>query len=97
MLWCQSVLTVQSIASKIRNGLLLFVLLPTVFVGCAKPDVTDEGAARQSEYIRLYNIAPIEVSTFDGVRLKGIVIRGRKPAAKLPTVLIRTPYNIWDD
>ena len=80
-----------------RNSNLLLALFLTVLAGCSKPDVTDEGALRQAEFAQLYDVKPIEVPSFDGVLLKGTLIHGRKPQAKLPTVLIRTPYSIWDD
>ncbi len=87
-----SVLSVPSI----RN-LLLVAVLATLLAGCSKTDVTDEGALREAEYAKLYDIEPMEISSFDGVRLKGVLIREHKLKAKLPTVLIRTPYSIWDD
>lgn len=97
MLGYYSVLPVQSIASDVRKLLLLFALFSPVLVGCSKPDAPDDGALRQTEYARLYDVETVEVTSFDGVRLKGILIRRRKPDTKLPTVLIRTPYSIWDD
>jgi uncharacterized protein len=82
---------------QVRISLMLLALLPSFLAGCSQPDAPDEGALRQAEYARLYDIEPVEVASFDGVRLEGVLIRGRKPQAKLPTVLIRTPYSIWDD
>ena len=82
---------------QVRTSLMLLALLPSFLAGCSKPDTPDEGALRQAEYGRLYDIEPVKVASFDGVLLKGVLIRGRKPQAKLPTVLIRTPYSTWDD
>lgn len=93
----QSVLPRRSIAFAGRDLMLLVALLATFLAGCSKTEAPDEGAAREAEYAKLYDIEPVAVSSFDGVRLKGVLIRGRKPQAKLPTVLIRTPYSIWDD
>ena len=93
----QSVLPRRSIALESRNLTLLVALLATSLAGCSKTEAPDEGAAQEAEYAKLYDIEPVAVSSFDGVRLKGVLIRGRKPQAKLPTVLIRTPYSIWDD
>jgi uncharacterized protein len=79
------------------NWLPITASLLMVLVGCTKQEAPDEGKLRQAEYARLYQIETADVQSFDGVRLNGVLIRAHKPAAKLPTVLIRTPYSIWDD
>ena len=81
----------------LRNSLLMLASLGSVLGGCSKPDTPDEGALRQAEYTRLYDIEPVAVSSFDGVELTGVLIRSRDLQTKLPTVLIRTPYSVWDD
>lgn len=87
----------HSILRRIRKALLFVIVLQPILASCSTPQVSDEGALRKAEYARQYAIEPIEVPSSDGVRLKGVLIRARQPEATLPTVLIRTPYSIWDD
>ncbi len=87
----------QSNAIESRAFRVALALSALLLAGCSKTEGPDEGAARQAEYARLYDIAPVEMASFDGIRLKGILIKGRNLDTKLPTVLIRTPYSIWDD
>lgn len=93
----RSALQLPSVASKDRNLLLLAAVIAALLTSCSTADTPDEGASREAEFAKLYDVQPVAVSAFDGASLKGILIRRHKLDMKLPTVLIRTPYSIWDD
>jgi uncharacterized protein len=79
-----------------RRALSAFLIaLATMLASsCTK---NEEERSIKDEYQALYDIQAISTPGFDGTPLSGFVIKKTGLTGKLPAILVRTPYEIWED
>jgi len=76
---------------------LALVAALVAFGGCAtQVQAPDPNAAARAEVLKRYDVTEnIFVPMRDGALLHGQVLRPRQAAGRLPTILLRTPYEAW--
>ena len=65
-----------------------------VTASCSKPEAVNN---IKQEYAAKYDVEPVSVPSFDGVGLSSFIIKKQGLSGKLPVILVRTPYEIWED
>ncbi len=68
-----------------------------LITGCSPSKQQDATESREERFTKLYDVQPIKSPGFDNVSLTGVLLRPKQNLDKLPVVLVRTPYEIWED
>jgi uncharacterized protein len=68
-----------------------------LLIGCSPSKQQDATEGREARFTKLYDVQPIKSPGFDNVSLTGVLLRPKQNLDKLPVVLVRTPYEIWED
>jgi uncharacterized protein len=84
---------VQTSVARRTIGLFAACLLMSA---CFSGKVAEPTAEQiKDDYSRRYSVESIDLPASNGDRLRGVLIRSNASLGRLPTILIRTPYEIW--